>query len=178
MKSQAMLDFMISYGIAFLMLGMTLYIIAHLSFVNQTLAPSYCTASPSFSCPAFALTHNGILTIALSQATGGTVNVNAAACSSTVNTMSDAPAYGNVKIVSYALAPQFYPSNSNLQTPLSMYSSAIQIMSVYCYSGSGIATSGPGSPFSGYLWINYTITNLPSTTNTVQRVVEFSTKYT
>lgn len=172
-----MLDFMVSYGIAFLMLCITLYIVIHLSFINHSPSPSYCTASPSFSCSAYALTHNGIFTIALSQATGGTINVKAAACSSAVNSVGDAPAYGNAKIVSSAIAPQFYPSDSNLQTPLSMYSSAVQVMSVYCYTGAGVAMASPGSTFSGYFWINYTFSNLPSTTNTVQRVVAFSTRY-
>jgi hypothetical protein len=92
--------------------------------------------------------------------------------------VGDSPAYGNVRISSYAVASQYYPPGSNLQTPLSMYTSAVQVMSVYCYSSTGVALASPGSTFSGYLWINYTITNLPTTTNTVQRVVEFSAKYT
>ena len=177
-KAQATLDFMASYGLAFLVLGITIYIIAHLAFMNQSVAPSYCTASPSFSCTAYALTHNGVFTIVLSQATGGTINIQAAACSSAVNSVSDAPAFGNVGIVSNTIAQQFYPANSGLQSTLSMYSSSLSAMSVYCYTGSGVAKASPGSVFTGYFWINYTFSNLPSTTNTVQRIVQFSTKYT
>lgn len=176
-KSQATLDFMVSYGFVFLVLSITLYVIVHLTFMNQVAAPSYCTPSPSFSCTAYALNRSGVFTIVLSQATGGTINIQAAACSSAVNSVGDAPAFGNVKIISNTIAPQFYPVNSGLQSPLSIYSSSLAVMSVYCYSASGVAKASPGSLFTGYFWINYTYSNLPITTNTVQRVVQFSTKY-
>jgi hypothetical protein len=84
-KSQAAIDFMVSYGMAFIVIAVVFYVALHLAFFNQQLAPSYCNAAPSFSCAAFALNKTGAFAIDLYQATGGTININAAACSSAVN---------------------------------------------------------------------------------------------
>ena len=182
-KSQAATDFMISYGMAIVVVAVALYVALHLAFFNQRLAPSYCNAAPSFSCIAYTLNKTGAFTLAFSQATGGTLNINAAACSSAVNAIGDAPAFGNVNLIpySYSSGPQYYPSNSGLTSTLSMYSSSLAVMKVKCYNGggtnNGVATALVGSTFTGYLWINYTFSNLPGTTNTIERMVSFSTKY-
>jgi len=177
MKSQAALDFMSAYGLVFIVIAIVSYVIFHFIFANQALAPVYCNAAPSFSCVAYALNSTGAFTVLLSQATGGTIIMNAAACSTSVNTIGDWPQYGNVNLVRYTANPLFYPTNSNLQTPLTIYSSSQAVFSANCYTASGIAKGPTGSTITGYLWINYTYSNLPSSTNTIQRVIQFSTKF-
>jgi hypothetical protein len=163
---------------ALLVIAVTLYVVFHLIFFNQQLAPSYCTAAPSFSCSAYALNKTGSFAISLYQATGGTINIKAAACSSAVNAVGDEPEYGNAALLSNAIAPQYYPSNSNLISTLSVPSSSTSaVMRVDCYNDKGIATGSAGTPFIGYLWINYTYSLLPSSSNVIQRVISFSTKF-
>ena len=103
--------------------------------------------------------------------------INAAACSSSANSIGDWPEYGNVNIVKYSYAPQYYPTNSGLQTPLTLYSGSQAVFSANCFTSTGIARGSPGSTIAGYLWINYTYSNLPSTTSTIERVIQFSTKF-
>lgn len=176
-KAQAATDFMVSYGMAFVVIAVTLYIVFHLAFFNQRLAPTYCTASPSFSCTAYTLNKTGAFIVVLSQAAGGTVNINAAACSSSVNAIGDAPAYGNVNVITYTYGSKYYPSNSNLQSTLSIPSGSLAMFKANCYNEKGIATGQAGSAFTGYLWINYTYSLLPSANSVVQRVISFSAKF-
>ncbi len=177
MKAQAALDFMSAYGLVFIVLAIISYVIFHFMFANQALAPTYCNAAPSFSCVAFALNRTGSFTVLLSQATGGTIIINAAACSASVNAIGDWPQYGNINLVKYTAAPQFYPVNSNLQTPLTLYSSSQVAFSANCFGANGYAKGSPGTTMTGYLWLNYTYSNLPSTTNTIQRIIQFSAKF-
>ena len=177
-KSQAAIDFMVSYGMALVVVTVTFYVALHLTLFNQQLSPSYCTAAPSFSCAAFALNKSGSFAIALYQVTGGTININAAACSSAVNAIGDAPEYGNVNVITPTYAPQYYPTNSNLLSTLSIPSSSTSaVMRVNCVNEKGIAMGSVGSTFTGYLWLNYTYTLLPSSNSVIQRVISFSTKY-
>jgi hypothetical protein len=50
-------------------------------------------------------------------------------------------------------------------------------MRVNCYNGRGITTAAPGSTFTGYFWINYTYSLLPTSNNIIQRVISFSAKF-
>ena len=176
-KSQAALDFMSAYGIVFIVLMIVSYVAFHFMFSNQALAPSYCNAVPSFSCVAYALSSSGALSVLLSQATGGTVIINAASCSSSVNAIGDFPQYGNVNLLPYSSGPQYYPANSGLQSPLTIYSGSQAVFTANCYTNTGLARGTTGTAITGYLWINYTYSNLPSTDNTILRVIQFSTKF-
>ena len=114
----------------------------------------------------------------LAQATGGTINIHGAACSSAMNSTKDAPAFGNADVTPYAANAIYYPQNSGLQDTLRMYSSNQEMFSVYCYDNGGIAHGAVGDSFTGYMWLNYTYSNLPSSSSTIQRIIIFSAKYT
>lgn len=167
---------MISYGIALLIMTIVLYTIFQLGVFNPRLAPIYCSTAPSFICPAYTINTTGAVTVILAQATGGTMIIKGAACSSLANQTIIGPAYGNINVVPYTPAPQFYPNNA-LKNYLTVYSSNSVSVSVWCYTNLGIATGSLGSTFSGFVWLNYTLSNLPQSVNTIQQVVALTAKY-
>jgi uncharacterized protein (UPF0333 family) len=178
-KGQVALDFMLSYGMAILIITLSLYVIFRVGLFNTKLAPLTCTSSASaFICEAASLTTSGNLTIVLAQNTNGPINITAAACSTLQNSSTNGPAYGNINLVPYLSSNSFYPNNALIHG-LTIASDSAGRLSVYCYSSpSSPASSTLGSQFAGIVWINYTNVGLPLKTHTVQVVAEFNTRYT
>ncbi len=175
MKLQAAVDFMISYGIAIIVIALALYVVARLGVFNNSLAQPTCSTAPSFACVDVAISRNGIMTFVITQATGGAINVTGAACSSGINVTGNLPQYGNTKLLSNSVAPQYYV-NSALNPGIVLYSDAATAITIPCYGNFGVSSTNVGTEFSGYIWINYTYTGLPSTYHTVERVLQFTTR--
>lgn len=173
LRQQAAIDFMVSYGIAILVLVIAVYVILRLGVFSSGLAQPACTSGPPFTCGDFVFSHNGLLIFVLTQATGGTLNITGVACSSGVNVIGNLPQYGNVNVLSNSIAPQYYPNNA-LAYGLTLYSDSSAQISVNCYSGGGISTSDLGTAYTGYVWLNYTYTGLPSSYHTVERALQFT----
>lgn len=175
-RLQAALDFMVAYSAAFLVIAIALYVVVQLGVFNSRLAPLYCDTDPTFACASVGINTSGGLTVVLAQYTGGTISIAGAACSSQVNGTSNRPLYGNVNVQDYAHAAGFYP-NAQFQSPVTLYSGNATALRVYCYASSGGPATGRISDgFTGYLWLNYTITNLPQK-KIIGRAVSISTKY-
>lgn len=177
MRSQVALDFMVSYGVALLIIGIALYVVISTGILNPHAAPSSCTPAPGFICDSYAMNTSGAFIVKLSQVTGATMKITGAACSSTVNsTNSNYPKYGNIHILGYSSNPSAYPSNA-MANGISMYSDGVSIIAVNCYSSYGISKKPLGDSFVGYLWLNYTVNMLPGKV-TVQKVASFTVRYT
>jgi hypothetical protein len=175
-KAQAAMDMLISYGIVILIISIALYVVLQLGVFNNRLAPTYCNAASSFSCINYAIAPSGNLTLVLSQSTTASINITGIACNTEANTVSAGPEYGNVGVWNYTKDPTAYPTNQ-LKNLLTVYPSTNVRVNVYCYSGGAIATSGLGHTYTGYVWLNYTISDLPSNFHNVQQVISFATKY-
>lgn len=175
-RAQAALDFLISYGIAIVIITAALFIIANLGAFNATISPESCTPAPSFSCVSYSLNTTGALSVVLLQATGGTITISGVACSAGVNSTGNAPATGNVHVLPDSGASAvYYPANA-IQNP-SLPTSNATLVSAYCYRAGGAKASGAlGNTFTGYIWLNYSYSNLPG--YTVEQVASFSVKYT
>ena len=175
-RAQAALDFLISYGIAIVIITAALFIIANLGSFNASLSPESCTPSPAFSCVSYSINTTGVLSVVILQATGGTITINGFACSSEQNTTGDAPATGNSFVLpDSGSGTSFYPANA-IPNP-SLPTSNATLVSAYCYTNSGArATGNLGNTFTGYAWLNYSYSNLPG--HTIEQVVAFSVKYT
>lgn len=172
MRAQAAVDFLMSYGIALIIISIAVAVIYKVTILSPVLSVSTCTASAGFSCESFALNRSGILTLQLSQATGGTITVNGAACSTQQNNTGNQPAYGNIKITN--TIAYYYGSNSP-GTGVTVYSGSSNTLVLYCYNPSGIATGILGNGYLGFVWLNYTVTGYGSVT---QQVATLSVKYT
>lgn len=172
MRSQAAIDFMMSYGIALIIVLIAVAVIYDIAILPPVLATQSCIASAGFSCSAFALNTNGILTISLSQATGGQIVVHGISCSSQASTVGSSPAYGNVHVTA---ASQYYPTGDSPGAGLNIYSGSNGTLFPYCYKPAGIASGSLGSGFNGFVWLNYTV---PGYGNVIQQVASLSLKYT
>lgn len=172
-KAQAAVDFMMSYGIAMMIIFIAIAIIFKTGLLNPLLVPSTCNPIPGFGCSQQSINSTtGILTFTLAQATGTSITINGFACSMAPNAIGDKPQYGNIFVTN---AMRFYPSGydpSNALSPLP--SGTSNTIKLYCYSGAGAAKGNIGNAFFGYVWLNYTVTGYGSI---VQRVASITAKY-
>ena len=172
MRAQAAVDFMVSYGIALIIIVIAVAVMYNIAMTSPVLATQSCTASPGFACSSFAIDTNGLLTISLSQATGGEIVVHGISCSSQQNTTGNKPAYGNIYVTA---ASQYYFSGNSPGSGVSIYSDSNSTLFPYCYSSGGAAAGSLGSGFIGFVWLNYTV---PGYGNVIQQVASLDLKYT
>lgn len=175
-KSQAAIDLISSYGVAIIIMTIAIAVLYKTSVLSPSLAGSSCTGVQGFSCDAFAINAvTGVLTVSLSQATGGPIYVNGAACSSLGSGTGSGPQFGNLGVTGNSL---YYPNGNWLNGGAvnTIYSGSNATMMVKCFSSaSGSAAAGSvGNSFLGYLWLNYTV---PSYGNTIQQVASMSLIY-
>jgi hypothetical protein len=176
-KSQAAIDFVTSYGVALVIVTIAIAVVYKTSVLTPSLSTSSCTPTPNFSCDSFSINHlNGTLTLSMSQATGGPITINGAACSSQLNsTGGSGPQFGNVRVTNN---PAYYPTGNWLNgaaAPNTVYSDGGATMAITCYTSAGAASGPVGTSFIGYVWLNYAV---PGSSNTVQRVASVSAIYT
>ncbi|MGC8571881.1 MAG: hypothetical protein ACP5LH_01185 [Candidatus Micrarchaeia archaeon] len=174
-KAQSAIDFIIAYSLSLAIIILVLAVIFKINIFGINISPTTCTASPSFACGGVLLDSNGLITFTLSQATGAPINITAIACSSAINSTNYAPEYGNIYMLGYNQAPQFYPNNA-LAKGYILYSDSSASFQAWCYSGSNRANINIGNTYSGFIWINYTTSALPKNYYVVEKVMSFSTQ--
>lgn len=163
-----------SYGIAFIIIIISLAVMYKTGLLNPTLAPVFCTATSAFACGQFSINAvTGVLTMQISQSTGGPITVNAIACASARNASADRPQYGNPFVTN---AAAYYPAGWSPNPANTFYSGTTVNFEMYCYGPGGIATGKLGNAFYGYVWINYSTPNY-GTTNSLS-IIKFTGKYT
>lgn len=180
-RSQAAIDFISSYGFALLIIAISIYAVLQLGVFNYSASPPYCYPETPFSCVAYSMNTIGTLTIAISQSSGGILRITGAACATVTNTTRVGPRYGNVNVLPYLATntPSSAYPNNNLMGGVVLYPGSTLLLYVNCYSGNlGLASSSIGSTFTGYLWLNYTFSGLPSTYHAVGRAASINVKYT
>ncbi len=175
LRQQAAVDVLVSYGVAILLVAISIYVVSSLGVFGNSLAQPSCNTAASFSCGAFVFNANGLLTVTLTQALSSSVNVIGMACSVGINVTGDAPAYGNVKTLGYATASAYYPNNE-FQGGVQMYGDQPQTLQVNCYGAGGVSIQNLGKPYSGYVWLNYTTIGLPIKYYTIERAMQFTTR--
>jgi hypothetical protein len=172
LRAQAAIDFLTTYGIALLIIFIASAVIYNISVVRPALATSTCTAAPGFACESYALNTNGVLSLTLSQATGGAITILGAACSSLPSASGNKPAYGNFNVINSIV---YYTTNNAPGLGINVYSGESNTMYMYCYGPNGVATGNLGTGYDGFVWLNYTI---PTYGNVVQQVAIISLRYT
>ncbi|MEM3781486.1 MAG: hypothetical protein QXT43_00790 [Candidatus Micrarchaeaceae archaeon] len=172
MRLQAAVDFLISYGIALIIISIAIAVIVKIGFLTPVLSTATCTPGPGFACQYYAINTTGILTIDLAQAIGTPITVHGIACSSIPNVTGNRPMFGNIHVTN---SSTYYPAGYAPGTGISMYSGASQAFRVYCYGSTGLGKGDLGDSFIGYLWLNYTV---PGYGQTTQEVAELNLRYT
>ncbi|MEM3841196.1 MAG: hypothetical protein QXN59_00665 [Candidatus Micrarchaeaceae archaeon] len=168
---------MVSYGIALLIIAIALYVVISIGFFNTKSVTTDCIAAPGFSCTTYTIAPNGTAIFVISQSTGGTLIINGVACSTSANSAGNGPAYGNLWVQSPSITPVFYPYG--VPNSIILYSGSANTIITNCYVGPNRLASGAlGNSFTGFLWLNYTFSGLPSNINNIEQVASFTTKFT
>lgn len=168
-RSQAAVDFVSSYGFALLIIAISIYAVFQLGVFSYSSSPQYCYSNSPFSCVAYSMNTIGGLTVAISQSSGGVLTITGAACGPTPNTTRVGPRYGNVNVL---------PGTGSVSSPVTIYPGATAVLYMSCNTISGAATGPIGNTFSGYIWLNYTFSGLPSTYHYVANAATMNVKYT
>jgi hypothetical protein len=168
-----------SYGFALLIIAISIYAVFQLGVFSYSSSPQFCYSNSPFSCVAYSLNTTGGLTIAISQSSGGVLTITGAACGTTPNTTKIGPRFGNVNILpDSGSGATFYPNNK-LSGGVTIYPGATSVIYLTCYGGNSGAAVGPiGNTFSGYIWLNYTFSGLPSTYHYIANAATMNVKYT
>ncbi len=158
---------MVSYGIALIIIIIAVAIIYKVGVLSPNLAQPSCTAMPGFACGAFAISANGMLSLQLFQATGGTITVYGVACSAAYNGTGNRPAFGNIYVTN---SISYYPASSSPGTGINMYSGSGYTFNSICYASKGVNYNQLGGGDFGYVWLNYTVPGYGSVTQIVASV--------
>ncbi len=176
-KLQSAIDFMFSYGIALLFLAVVIYALYAEGVFNPNLVISNCTAAHSFNCIAYTLKANGTVYIMFQTLFPGSIIINGIGCSSQINSTGNGPKYGNIKLLSPVSTDgaKYYPANTKI---MRVFGGEKVLIKTYCYNNpSSIPTINKlGTPFNGYVWLNFTYSSLPNTLNNIIKVFSFRTR--
>jgi len=153
MKLQSAMEYLITYGWAILILGVTLVALYALGVFNtNAFTPNICAFPASFGCLSSYLYANGVISINLQQSTASSINVTAIGC----NTQGTLYGYN-------ALTPNtIIPIGGNYTYQMSCYSS----------SNTVIFNGNIGAIYSGYVIVNYTDTQTGFTHVVLGRLVQ------
>lgn len=140
-KAQSAMEYLITYGWAIIIIGVTLAALYALGlFSPAAFTANQCIFPADFGCLSGFLYANGSLTVNFEQSTISAINITAAGCN-TGGTISDMIAF----------APIYVPIGGNVTLPPPGSANAL-----VCYSNSTKFISQPGTLYRGYLIVNYT----------------------
>ncbi|MCL5675462.1 MAG: hypothetical protein M1611_02520 [Candidatus Marsarchaeota archaeon] len=153
-KAQAAVDFLASYGLALVLITIVIVIIYQVAIADRYVFSNSCTPSPGFSCGFYSINSNGILTLQISQATGGPIQAEGIACATEPNATANGPAYGNIGALG---APSFYPASNPFTFPI-IQSGSTYTFYTKCYGPYGVIINhSPGASATFFVWLNYTV---------------------
>lgn len=139
MKGQSAMEYLLTYGWAFLIIAVVLGAMFALGIFNPSqFVGQECFLPAGFSCLSFVLSTNGQLVVNLEQATQSPLNITGYNCTQN----------STIKLIPIIPANQLYlPIGSN------------QTITMNCYTtGNALAALQPGQLYTGNLGFNYTET--------------------
>jgi hypothetical protein len=138
-KAQSAMEYLITYGWAIIIIGVTLAALYALGLFNPaSFTSNQCVFESDFGCLSGFLYSNGTIIINLEQATQSAINVTAIGC--------------NTGGLPTNMTPPQLPSNSPVYLPIG----GNFTLTTQCRSNGTIFTSQPGTLYRGYLVVNYT----------------------
>ncbi len=155
LKLQSAMEYLMTYGWAILIIAVVLGALFSLGVFGNLLG-NHCVTTPGWSCISATLSTNGILTMDIGQATGSTIYIQGAACSSLAAT-NGYPAYGATGVGTTG-APEVDSIAVNSIAPSAVTNGQTFTLAVPCYTSSAAPAFTLGQAFTGYVWLNYTLT--------------------
>ena len=142
-KAQSAMEYLMTYGWAILIIAVVLGALFSLGvFSGSSLIGTSCVAAPGYYCQSPVLSTSGTLTFTFGQNTGSTMY------SATLYVAPQGSPVHNYGFPTQVASDAIGTLNSGQTVPVSV-------------SLSGIIGSSPaiGTPFSGYVWLNYSSTS-------------------
>ncbi len=138
-KLQAALEYLSMYGWAVLIIAVAIAALFALGFFNASgFVGQQCAMSGGFSCLAYSMAQNGMLTIGISQSTISPIDVNGVGCYVNSNEMNIA-------------APYNPPTNE-----IHLQIGSNYTFNAQCYDSANVPFSGAiGSVYTGFLAVSY-----------------------
>jgi hypothetical protein len=140
-KAQSAMEYLVTYGWAIIIIGVTLAALYALGLFNPvSFTSNQCILPADFGCiSGFLYSVNGTLSVNFEQSTASAINITAIGCNS-------------AGIPTNMTAPQAPTSNNPIYLPIGgNFSLATQ-----CYANGTVFKSQPSTLYKGYLLINYT----------------------
>ncbi len=139
MKLQSAMEFLTTYGWAFLIIGVVLLALYSIGAFNpNAYSAQECILNSGFSCLDFFIAPNGLLTLNLQQSTSSPINITTLDCEQS-------------GVVAHPQKPYNPPSDQIFLPIGGNYTFYVQ-----CYTTTGAYSGTVSSTFSGELFINYT----------------------
>jgi hypothetical protein len=159
------MEYLMTYGWAILIIAVVLSVLFGFGIFNGgSLLGNTCVASPGFVCSTPVLGTNGNIAFTFGQSTGTAVYNVGLGCAATTNSSGLLPnPAASLIYLSATGAATSMPANAPGSGPLSLQSGqTVAVTGLQCFTASGVAfvtagTNSIGSPFSGTLWVNYTL---------------------
>ncbi|MCL4388765.1 MAG: hypothetical protein M1564_00850 [Candidatus Marsarchaeota archaeon] len=167
-RSQSAMEYLMTYGWAILIIAVALGLLYVLGlFSPSSSTSSSCTSQSGYVCTDLSFSYNGIVTLEFGQDTGTTLYNLEFTCTA-LESSAGLPSPKNDFVVSPARtvinSQKFYVS-----------------MPCYTSYGTRFSSTQIGTPYTGYIWINYTQANQPPGNSNpwlTAKIAAFSTKTT
>ena len=156
LKLQSAMEYLMTYGWAILIIAVVLGALFSLGVFGNLLG-NHCVTTPGWSCISATLSSStGVLTMSIGQATGSTIYIQGAACATTASS-SGFPAFGAVGVGTYG-APTVGGAAISASAPATVTNGQTFTLAVPCYTSSSAPSYTLGQAFTGFVWLNYTLT--------------------
>ncbi|MEM3791383.1 MAG: hypothetical protein QXL16_01475 [Candidatus Micrarchaeaceae archaeon] len=178
LRLQSAMEYLMTYGWAILIIAVVLGALFTLGVFNSSsLLGTHCIATPGFTCSSATMGTNSYATVTFSQATGSTLYLQGAACSSAASP-SGFPLYGNINVNNTRSTNVMVNGQSLVGHVITIPSGTTFTLVVPCYSSNTLPSSvAIGSAFSGEIWLNYTTTPITVPTATGAQILPVTSSF-
>jgi hypothetical protein len=163
LKAQSAMEYLMTYGWALLIMAIVLVALFGMGvFTTSNLLGSSCTAAPGYVCKGMSLSPNGNLTFTFGYSGGIPIYNVQFACTS-LSTPSGGPnpltSFNSITVFGNTILPT--NTGNTLQPQQTLL---ISLLPCYNSRATPVGAQQLGTPFTGYLWLNYTYVNSPAGT--------------
>ena len=161
LKLQSAMEYLMTYGWAILIIAVVLGALFSLGVFGNLLG-NHCVTTPGWSCISATLSTSGLLTMTIGQATGSTIYLKNAACSSVANS-AGYPSYNNSGAYTLTAAANTVGVSFSTGIDGPVTNGQTFTLNVPCFSSSTQSFSSTGTSytlgqsFTGYVWLNYSL---------------------
>ncbi len=154
-KAQSAMEYLMTYGWSILIIAIVLAVLYYLGVFNTAgSVGTSCTAAPGYLCQAPTLTQGGTLTFNFGWSGISNIYNVEFACTATANALGPFPMTSFNSITTNGIV---IPASSTGNAIIPQQTVTISALPCYGASGNTLGSQNIGAPFTGSLWLNYTV---------------------